>query len=419
MPEKGQPPIRERESERITLSLTPREFTIGDTVDMQDYMRMLRESQPKCVPEHNSLYEHIISGKERKRSKDEKELLADAHCFDGSISTLLSTWVRTYKIRGEPPKTLEVARQLFAVQPELNQQSPVHFQGGIEEPTPGGDFIHMKTGWAIKKPIEPIAWRYYLNPAANKVGRVVNILLNEALRTETPLYFKFVDVATPGQWPPQVTRSDRIIIYSSEEQTRYIEQLLEHIVNQEREAFAGREITGFSARLADGVSKSEEVSEEQNNAFRGYWEGISFNHLRAKLILETTMSITRNFITSPYYSSFKIRGKTPREKFYLEAGEYIREHLNNASYRESVGDMRSRMEQAMSLGLSSKKLEAGGYSKDTIHYLEAIVANTARDILPFITPDSLLPHYHSELKQIAPKYGIDPRNLAVNIPIEH
>ncbi len=335
MPEKGQPPIRERESERITLSLTPREFTIGDTVDMQDYMRMLRESQPKCVPEHNSLYEHIISGKERKRSKDEKELLADAHCFDGSISTLLSTWVRTYKIRGEPPKTLEVARQLFAVQPELNQQSPVHFQGGIEEPTPGGDFIHMKTGWAIKKPIEPIAWRYYLNPAANKVGRVVNILLNEALRTETPLYFKFVDVATPGQRPPQVTRSDRIIIYSSEEQTRYIEQLLEHIVNQEREAFAGREITGFSARLADGVSKSEEVSEEQNNAFRGYWEGISFNHLRAKLILETTMSITRNFITSPYYSSFKIRGKTPREKFYLEAGEYIREHLNNASYRES------------------------------------------------------------------------------------
>lgn len=418
MLEKGQPPIREPESEKITLSLTPREFTVGDTVDMQDYMRMLREFQPRCVPGHNSLYEYIISGKEPKRAKDKKEPLADAHCFDESISTLLSTWGRTYRLRGEPPKTLEAARRLFAVQLELNQRSPVHFQGGIEEPEPGGSFIHMKTGWAIRKPIEPIAWRYYLNPAANKVGRVVNILVNRALHTGTPLYFKFVDVATPVKWQSQVTRSDRIVIYSSEKQTQYIEQLLEHIVNQEREAFAGREITGFSARLADGVSKSEEVSEEQNNAFKGYGGGISFNHLRAKLILETTMSITRNFITSPYYSSFKIRGKTAREKFYLETEEYIRERLNNAYYRESVNDMRSRMELAMSLGLSSNELEARGYPEDMILYLGEIVENTARDILPFITPYSLLPHYHSELERIAPKYGIDPHNLAVNTPIK-
>ena len=406
------PQISQGEQQNIPLEPKPREFSVDDVVNVQRYLQELQDSSvtdsADYVPSKTGLYEKLTENTDNT----EIEPSADEHSFDKSINTLLSAWGERNGLGEGAPQSLAEARRLFTQNPKLNKTSPIQFQGGAEYAS--GRFVHVATGRAIGKHREPATRRYYLNPTADKMGHVVEQLTGAALQSEVPLYFKFVNVATGTPSQRTMERTDRIVIYASEAQTDFVEGVLGHVATETPEAFIGRTVSGFGEVLADGMARADDVTKEQNEKFKGYSEGTSFNDLRSKLIYEATLDVTKDLVAFPEFASVKVGDQTIRQKFASELSKAISKHKTGTV----IGENDPELLRALELGLSSEQLkQSGRFSDKAVRAIEDAVAKTARDVLPRIQPASLLRGYGHHIKRIAPKYGIDPDNLARNVPI--
>lgn len=360
------------------------------------------------APSKSGLYDHLTE----PDSVSEQELRADESSFDKSVSSLLSAWGERIGLPSNRPKTLAEAKALFAQNPKLNETSPIHFQGGAEYVT--GRFTHVITGRVMGKHHEPTARRYYLNPTADKMGHVVEQLTGAALQSEIPLYFKFVDVATGNPDRRTLSRTDRVVIYASEGQTEFVEGLLGHVVEESPDAFTGRKVAGFGEVLADGVTVADEVTDEQNARFKGHGEGTSFNDLRSQLLYEATLYVTKDLVSFPEFASVKVGDQTIKEVFAAELSKAIGKHKTGTVIKADDPEL----SQALEVGLSAERLkESGKFSENAVRAIQDAVAKTARNVLPGIQPESLLRGYQHHIKQLASKYGVNPDNLARNIPI--
>lgn len=406
------PQISQGEQQSIPLEPKPREFSVDDVVSVQRYLQELQDSSvtnnADYVPSKTGLYEKLTESTD----DTETEPSAAEHSFDKSISTLLSAWGERQGWGAGGPQSLTETQNLFTQNPKLNETSPIQFQGGAEHAS--GRFVHVATGRAMGKHREPATRRYYLNPTADKMGHVVERLTGAALQSEVPLYFKFVNVATGTPNRRTMERTDRIVIYASEAQTDFVEGVLSHVATETPEAFAGRTVSGFGETLADGIARADDVTVEQNEKFKGHSEGTSFNDLRSKLIYEATLDVTKDLVAFPEFASVKVGDQTVRQKFASELSKAISKRKAGTV----IGESDPELLRALELGLSSEQLkQSGQFSDGAVRAVEEAVAKTARDVLPRIQPDSLLRGYGHHIKRIAPKYGIDPDNLARNIPI--
>lgn len=391
----------------------PRVLTVDDIMHVQKHFQDLQEeSRAKhadFIPSAQNLYDILTEGDDTP----ETEPSADEHAFDKTINTLLEAWGERHGLpAGSAPKTLEEARQLFIDNPGLNTKTPIHFQGSADQIS--GRFVHVLTGRTIGKPRETATRRYYLNPSADHMGYVVEQLTGAALQAEVPLHFKFVNVATPTHDHRTLTRNDRIVIYASDKQADFVSPLLKNIADTIPEAFKGRTVAGFGEIVTDGITMSDEVSQEQNERFKGYSDGTSFNDLRTKLIYEATMDVTRDLISLPDFSSIKIGDHTISQLFLSR----LNKQLGNDKRDVSIQEDDPRFLYAIGTGLNLQQLkESGAYDSDALNAIERTIASVARDIIPAITPNSLLPGYQKHIKELSSKYGIDPYNLAKNIPL--
>lgn len=406
------PQISQGEQQNIPLKPKPREFSVDDVVNVQRYLQELQDSSvtdsADYVPSKTGLYEKLTENTDNT----EIEPSADEHSFDKSINTLLSAWGERNGLGEGAPQSLAEAQRLFTQNPKLNEISPIQFQGGAEYAS--GRFVHVATGRAMGKHREPATRRYYLNPTADKMGHVVEQLTGAALQSGVPLYFKFVNVATGTPSQRTMERTDRIVIYASETQTDFVEGVLSYVATETPEAFAGRTVSGFGEILADGITRADDVTKEQNEKFKGYSEGTSFNDLRSKLIYEATLDVTKDLVAFPEFASVKVGDQTIRQKFASELSKAISKHKTGTV----IGENDPELLRALELGLSSEQLkQSGRFSDKAVRAIEDAVAKTARDVLPRIQPASLLRGYGHHIKRIAPKYGIDPDNLARNVPI--
>lgn len=392
---------------------TPREFGVEDVVNVQRYLQRLHDKSAadgaNYVPNPRGLYDELTEAGEGGHAQ---EPAAAESSFDKPVNALLTEWGRRQGIAAPAPRSLQETRDLFTANPGLNDKSPIHFQGGAEYET--GRFVHVMTGRAMGKAREPIARRYYLNPRADKMGQVVEQLTGAALQNETPLYFKFVNVATGTPSRRTLERTDRVVVYASDQQTGLIEDLLAKMAADDPDAFAGRKVAGFGETLADGMTSADEVTAEQNDRFKGASEGTSANDLRSKMVFEATMQVTKDLISVPQYADVRVGDKTIRQTYASELSKAISKVAPNTVVSEND----PLLQEAMRLNFDPDQLKASGkFSDNAIRAISNSVATVARDVLPKLAPESLALGYDHHIKRLAPKYGVDPNNLAKNIPI--
>jgi hypothetical protein len=393
----------------------PREFAVDDVINVQNYLKRLdnesKIEKADFVPNTTGLYESLT---ELRSEEIGEEPPADEHSFDKSVNTLLSVWGVQNNMPGPAPATLTETINLFTKNTKLNDESPIEFQGGAENAS--GRFVHVITGRVMGKHRKPETQRYYLNPRADKMGQVVEELMGAALQADVPLYFKFTNLATGRPSKRTLERTDRVVIFASEGQTVFIEDLLSQITAKSPEAFTGRKIAGFGEVLTDGVTKSDGITAKQVEKFKGRSEGASFNELRARLIYDATIAVTRDLISLPETASVKIGGQTIREKFVSKMRKEInRPNPGTVTIKENGPEL----DQAIGLGLTPEKLlSSGKFSTGDTWVIDSAISKVARDVIPRIQPASLLLGYHHYIRQLAPKYGIDPNNLARNITME-
>lgn len=410
------PVTAQAELHKTPLAPQPREFGASDVVSVQAYLQELHDSSvtegSDYVPGATSMYNKLTE----VEASFGVEPQANEDSFDKSVSSLLSAWGERVGLPGGAPKTLTEAKEIFSANPKLNDESPIHFQGGAEYAS--GRFVHVATGRAMGKHRETPTHRYYLNPTTDKMGHVVEQLTGAALESGVPLYFKFVNVATGKPDQRTLARTDRVVIYASEAQTGFVEDLLGQVSAENPEAFAGRTVAGFGESIADGITRADDVTKEQNNRFKGQTDSTSFNDLRSKLIYEATIDVTKDLLAFPDYATsigaVTEDGESIRSKFASELSKAISERQAGTVINEND----PLVVEAFKLGLSSEKLEESGkFGEAVIRDIKNCIGKTARDVLPRVKPDDLLPGYKHRIHVLAPKYGIDPDNLAKNISL--
>lgn len=411
----SRPSSSSREFQHLIFEPIPREIGIEDVESIQECMQYIHDlsisDNADYVPSDGILYKALIESQAETIGTEPK---VSEHSFDKTVSTLLAAWGEQNGLSGRPPQTLSETIDIFTKNYKLNEQSPIYFQGGAEYAT-SGNFVHIITGRAMgNKPREDTTRRYYLNPRADKMGHVVEQLTEAALQTEIPLYFKFINFATGKPDKHTFTRNDRVVIYASDNQVALVEDVLKGIILDDSTVFSNRKIAGFGEILTEGISRTDAITTEQNEIFKGYSESISFNQLRSMLIFEVTMNVTKDLICIPAYGSHKIGDQTIRQKFASELSKEV-------SKRQSgiiIKDDDPLLQESIRLSLKTESLKASGkFSGGAISMIQNSVSRIARDVLPRIQSDSLLHGYQYYIKQLAPKYGIDPDNLAKNIPI--
>lgn len=116
----------------------------------------------------------------------------------------------------------------------------------------------------------------------------------------------------------------------------------------------------------------------------------------------------------PEFASVKVGDQTIRQMFANELSKAISEHKTGTVIDENNPGLL----RALELGLSGEQLtQSRQFGDKAVRAIEDAVARTARNVLPRIQPSSLLRGYNHHIKRIAPKYGIDPDNLAKNASI--
>ncbi|HJM04407.1 MAG TPA: T3SS effector HopA1 family protein [Candidatus Saccharimonadaceae bacterium] len=386
----------------------PRTFTLEDVYNVQQYLADLKAESIKegadFAPSSEGLYERLT---ERVDSGFEQEARAAEDSFDKSVHALFSEWATQKGIAESAPTSLLDIKKLFVQYPNLNEKSPIHFQGGAEFAT--SRFVHVKTGRAMGMAREETTTRYYLNPTADTMGRVVEQLTGAALEAKVPLYFKFVDVATENPDRRTLSRNDRVVIYASDAQREFVESTIQDIIRDVPDGLEGRTVAGFAEEIADGVARSSEVNESLNQQ-SGSRE--SFNSLRTKLIYEATIAVTRRVLSSEQNASIQVGSNTVRGTL----AEAVSKELKKLNYPEIKEDDPTLL-QAVALGLEPDKLVSAGFSDKAANAVNKAVRTISKDILPAIPADILLKGYERQLDSLAPRYGINPHNLAENIPI--
>lgn len=242
------------------------------------------------------------------------------------------------------------------------------------------------------------------------MGDVVEALMDGSLSARVPLNFKFVNVAADLTTARMANRSDRIVIDPAEDQVPFVEGLLRQIHDANRDAFDGRAAGGFAQPIAEGIAASDRITDEQREAF----PSDSVNSLRAKMLLEATKYAASQAMLDSEFMASSYLGPTDlfavAEKRLEDAYHRVFPHYAHTTPH----------------GTASKRLPILKTPYESLKHLDAkeqsvaddVLLGFAKDIFPRMPTEIILPYYKSAVLDVAPKYGIDPDNLAKNIPIQ-
>lgn len=390
-----------------TLATQPREFNIDDVCAVQAYLLSVKDGPNRAeglkVPTEKELYSEFIG----LSNINEEERYADEGAYDAAISKLLTMWAKNREIMPKQPETLAEAIEVHRKFPQLDEFSPVSFDGKAGSSTI--EYVHIDCGKALGVGRDDSELRYYLNPSSEYIGEVVDRIITRSLDEGVPLYFKFVNLSSGYPDMHTLYRGERIVIYASHKQSNFINGLIETLREEKPEAFSGRHTSGFGEEIGDGISRGDEVTANQSERFQGLKGSISFNKLRSKLIFVATMEVTKSLISSSLQLHQNVGGKSVSQIFSDNLKKAFEFNGENDSVPSSP-----EIEEALAQSFSTSEDENTHFS-NYIDEVELAIKLTAVELLPFLAPEELLERYKKVIRSKAPEFGIDPNNLAYNL----
>ncbi len=292
--------------------------------------------------------------------------------------------------------TGEEVRELYRKIPALNDLSAASYQEGLSEEFIDNPFLHFQghrlNGYRQQKPETQM--RIYLNPPAEALPLLARAFIDTAQAEGVPFYFKLIDFSQKGgQLPEVLNRSDRMVFYTDRETAARVIRILQKLQGEHPEWFEGRELPALTAKIAEGIGIAEEPTKDQHQRFSYLGKDkTSFNEVRARFLSDVWIGATREVILLN-------RDWRPR------GGRTFREIFNDNIPPED----RQYVDQ-----LWSRDLNAEGLDSKARSVLRGALQRTMADVLPGVTPESLLLFIDRQIRLKAAEYVINPDNIAVN-----
>ena len=150
-------------------------------------------------------------------------------------------------------------------------------------------------------------------------------------------------------------------------------------------------------------------------------DGRSFNGVRAKLLEEVTHEVTRKVVT--LYPGYEVKADETIKDLLLKKLEGKREEFSalrkQGHSEKSFPDFQPAqvLDAALKTGFDPEKMLAHEISSRVLKKvgLDKILQAVTPTILPSISPEWLLPRFQQELRSIAPRYRVNPEDLARNL----
>ena len=122
------------------------------------------------------------------------------------------------------------------------------------------------------------------------------------------------------------------------------------------------------------------------------------------------MDVTRDIISDPAARQVHVDEKTIEQHFLDSLTATLQ--YEHPGTRINAEDPEIKI--ALSVKMAPNELK-GVFGPNAIRSIDDAVAKTARQVLPRIESSHLLAGFQHHLQKTAPKFGIDPLNLARNI----
>lgn len=298
-------------------------------------------------------------------------------------------------IKINKPKNIEELRNIFRISSLHNKYSPIFYQEGVgDKGELRSNFVHVRMGQQDKND-----YRIYLNPKVKYLPQTVKNLFG---RYHLPMYLKFIDYSFNREG---FNRCDRIIIYLDRKSLGEKLGVVAGILRDGSERFIGQDVPQFLIKIGDGAGFGQEITQWQKDNFGAR----SFSHLRAMFIEDVWMS---------YMKAYLLWNK---HAFRKNFDEQYRSYFNK---KEQSGDVydHNLLDSFLDKIWSTSKNELGVKKVKNIKEFEKfiikfdfIVNFTMRKIIPRENAKSLVNTLQGFVKKLAPKYKINPDNLAYNL----
>lgn len=419
--------IEEKENGENLFDKLKREYGVDDVKAMQQafaaFEKMREKERGQYVLGDNQFYQFLTSGEladniESPAAKAmEAEKDADPKDYEKLILGFYESWQKNLQANKKDvlvkrprlqktfdlldqipqPKNNRELRELYRKNPELNEISAVSYQDGFGgEEMQNNPFLHFqshrKDGYTYESTETEV--RLYLNPPKEALPQVANKFIELAESEGVPYYFKLIDFSLQKPTRSDTQRMDRMVFYADKESGTKIAKLLQKISDENPEWFKGRPLPQLVAEVASGIGAAEEPSEFQNKKFsRLGKQNTSFSEVRAKFLRNVWESATEDILV--LNPDIKPRGRrTLREIF----NDLI--PTADKKYTDKIWQS----------GFDQSKLDERGK-----RVLKDATLRLMADVMPNISPDSLMPYINEEIKRKAKDYGINPENLAFNL----
>jgi hypothetical protein len=332
------------------------------------------------------------------------------HNKEGILRGTSDKWKTVLRVLEEEPAptTLQEVRALYIKHPEVDTYSAVHYQSGVGQ---GSGFVHLnleRAGFAREKEGGE-EMRVYLNPPYKAIPELSKLLMNRSIQEEVPLYFKTIDFSDVIS-RDNVSRLDRLVICTSKDNIPKLVRIIEDIRTVHPEWFEGRELPNMVANIGNGIGIAAEPTEYQNEKFSRMGEKrTSFNSVRAKFLQAVWKTVIRNALTKN--AQLRPRdGRTLRQIFddtFSQTAIRYKKDVDMAGLKTHLDE------------LWAAKLNLNYVSSTNKRILETTLMRVLADVLPYTTPESIIPFVQQAIQEHADEFGIDPDNLALNKEPSH
>lgn len=421
----------QKESENFFNNIK-RPYGVEDVKNFQQALAEFEEKRKKenaqYVFDYNNFYQFLTSFRKKEGQEalpseteipisDYQEL--ELGIFQGWRQNLLQNQEQVLQSRPKlaevikilksepPPKTLDELRDLYRRFPLLNDMSAVSYQEGVgEKLEKRSGFLHINMARynAYKYEIPEADMRIYLNPPVEAIPKLSMHLIGLAEKEKIPLYFKVIDYSFQKFTPENAGRLDKMVIYTDKENAPKLAKIIEELQTKRPQWFQGRELPNLVAPIGEGVGIAAEPSEFQKRKFGE--QGKSFNSVRALFMKEVWRDTIRDILVAN--RDVKPRGGRTFQQIF---NDYLKSSLEYL--RLDSGTVNRYIEQAWQAGLDPEKLDQATKS-NLERGLERALLRTMQDVVPNITPDSLVVWVGRRIQEKAGQYGVNPENIALN-----
>lgn len=424
--------IGEKKEDENFFENLKRPYGVEDVKNLQqaliEFEEKRKKENGKYVFDYNNFYQFLTSFRKKETQEitpSEKEIPVrdyeelELGIFQGWRQNLLQNQERVLQgrpklaevikiLQNEPlPKNLDELRDLYRRYPLLNDMSAVSYQEGVgEKLEKRSGFLHINMARynAYKYEMPEADMRIYLNPPVEAIPKLSMHLVGLAEKEKIPLYFKIIDYSFQKFTPENAGRLDKMLVYTDKENAPKLAKIIEELQVKRPQWFQGRELPNLVAPIGEGVGIAAEPSKFQKQKFGE--QGKSFNSVRALFMKEVWRDTTKDILIAN--KDVKPRGGRTFQQIFNDQLRLSLDYLKLDS-----GIVNRYIEQVWQAGLDTEKLSQE--VKDKVgRNLESTLLRTMQDIIPNITPDSLVTWVGRRIQDKAPQYGINPENIALN-----